>query len=324
MNKLIIRKLTTDSSTTATIIIHNAVPAMMRSVFNQSVSKTIARPYLLRSAALFANPALAPGSVLRTYHSYEHLNSDDRLRSQQHGLKEQILSVSINEAIKNYGFTANSIDYSINKVKHATEFANKSTNLKVLFNNSNSKNNNEVEELVDYYLQQSRLSLQEAIKTDEYAALPSSSPASESQRIKYLIAKRLQYNITHLSNNVHDNRQLQNNLRVLLSHLVQPSKVASSTTHLYELVDDVLFYAGDKSHEFDWYEKRLKIAAIFVKCELFMLTDQSLGFNKTFKFLDEQIGLYDSVNGVVASVQEWLIFNGFSLINLIKSQLARG
>ncbi|GMM37932.1 ubiquinone biosynthesis protein [Saccharomycopsis crataegensis] len=253
-------------------------------------------------------------AAFRPYHSYDHLNFDDELKSlNQSSLKHQILSDTINNSIKNYGITSAAVDSSMNSFVRSNErFQNKSSNIGVIFDDDKDV------ELVNHYLEQTRISLQKDIETEEFKKLP-----TEISKLKFLMFKRIQSNINLMANGG-DNYKLHDNLRSLLALLVQPTNIPSSLEQLSKLSDDLLFYSGDQSHEFDWYEKRFKIAAIYVKTELFMLTDQSKGFTRTFRFIEDQLKLYNDVNNLVDNAQQWLVFNGFSLINLIKSQLSRG
>ena len=47
--------------------------------------------------------------------------------------------------------------------------------------------------------------------------------------------------------------------------------------NLCELVDDIWYYAGDKSVDSSWYTKRITLAAVYKSTEFFMLQDNSEG-----------------------------------------------
>ena len=47
--------------------------------------------------------------------------------------------------------------------------------------------------------------------------------------------------------------------------------------NLQELVDDIWFYAGDRSVDFSWYTKRALLACVYKSTEFYMLQDESEG-----------------------------------------------
>ena len=48
--------------------------------------------------------------------------------------------------------------------------------------------------------------------------------------------------------------------------------------NLTELVDDIWFYAGDRSVDSNWYTKRALLASVYKTTELFMIQDTSEGW----------------------------------------------
>ena len=57
---------------------------------------------------------------------------------------------------------------------------------------------------------------------------------------------------------------------------------------LGQFVDDIWFYAGDRSIDMSWYSKRATLAAIYLSTELYMMEDKSPGFVDTYAFLDRR------------------------------------
>lgn len=248
---------------------------------------------------------------IRSFYSYDHLNPDDFLRANK-DVKSTILAGALKHGVKSYGFSDKAVERAIAEYKKKHTEVSDWKNLDLLFESKS-------DDLIDYYLTVTRLRIAEVAELPEFKSL-----TTELEKLKFLMRKRIEDNIEFLKHSNGTDSSVSANLLSLLSQLVFPTKVPQSVTQLSSLADDLLFYAGDKSHEFDWYEKRAKIAAIFVKTELYMVLDKSEDFLDTFRFLDTQLDLYDKVNGFVDNFKEWSLFNAFSLINLVKSQLLRG
>lgn len=90
--------------------------------------------------------------------------------------------------------------------------------------------------------------------------------------------------------------------------MAYPANIPMAVTHLAELVDDILYYAGDKSpdvrvlalfvhaymyahtnDQFEWYTKRAGLAAVYTSTELFMTQDYSTDYAETFRFLERRL-----------------------------------
>lgn len=74
-----------------------------------------------------------------------------------------------------------------------------------------------------------------------------------------------------------------------MAQLSSSSGVKDALGNLSELVDDIWFYAGDKSVDSNWYTKRMLLASIYKTTELFMLQDESEGHKETWAFLDRRM-----------------------------------
>lgn len=88
--------------------------------------------------------------------------------------------------------------------------------------------------------------------------------------------------------------------------------------------DDIAYYAGDMSNDSAWYAKRLLLLSIYVKLELYMLLDTSPDFSSTLLFVDRNVLAVKFMGNSYNAVEQWSAFNAISLVNLIRSQLARG
>ncbi|KAI7861013.1 rpsU-divergently transcribed protein, partial [Circinella umbellata] len=74
-----------------------------------------------------------------------------------------------------------------------------------------------------------------------------------------------------------------------LAIMAHPANVPMSLKHLGELVDDILYYAGDRSPDFNWYVNRAGLATVYTSTELFMTQDRSADYTETFRFLNRRL-----------------------------------
>ncbi|XP_029910405.1 ubiquinone biosynthesis protein COQ9, mitochondrial isoform X2 [Myripristis murdjan] len=74
-----------------------------------------------------------------------------------------------------------------------------------------------------------------------------------------------------------------------MSILLLPHNIPDSLKHLSTLVDDIWYYAGDRSTDMNWYTKRAALTGIFNTTELVMVQDSSPDFQDTWNFLDNRI-----------------------------------
>ncbi|XP_008309825.1 ubiquinone biosynthesis protein COQ9, mitochondrial isoform X2 [Cynoglossus semilaevis] len=74
-----------------------------------------------------------------------------------------------------------------------------------------------------------------------------------------------------------------------MSILLLPYNIPDSLKHLSTMVDDIWYYAGDRSTDMNWYTKRAALTGIYNTTELVMLQDSSPDFQDTWNFLDNRI-----------------------------------
>ncbi|XP_036399709.1 ubiquinone biosynthesis protein COQ9, mitochondrial-like isoform X2 [Megalops cyprinoides] len=79
-----------------------------------------------------------------------------------------------------------------------------------------------------------------------------------------------------------------------MSILLLPHNIPDSLKHLSTMVDDIWYYAGDRSTDLNWYTRRAALTGIYNTTELVMLQDSSPDFQDTWAFLDNRIN--DIVN----------------------------
>ncbi|XP_066569985.1 ubiquinone biosynthesis protein COQ9, mitochondrial isoform X1 [Amia ocellicauda] len=74
-----------------------------------------------------------------------------------------------------------------------------------------------------------------------------------------------------------------------MSILLLPQNIPDSLKHLSTLVDDIWYYAGDRSTDLNWYTRRATLTGIYNTTELVMVQDSSPDFQDTWAFLDNRI-----------------------------------
>ncbi|XP_032404109.1 ubiquinone biosynthesis protein COQ9, mitochondrial isoform X4 [Xiphophorus hellerii] len=86
-----------------------------------------------------------------------------------------------------------------------------------------------------------------------------------------------------------------------MSILLLPHNIPDSLKHLSTMVDDIWYYAGDRSTDMNWYTKRAVLTGLYNSTELVMLQDSSPDFQDTWTFLDNRI--QDVTNMAVTAKQ---------------------
>ncbi|KAI7812116.1 ubiquinone biosynthesis protein COQ9, mitochondrial [Triplophysa rosa] len=74
-----------------------------------------------------------------------------------------------------------------------------------------------------------------------------------------------------------------------VSILLLPHNIPDSLKHLSTMVDDIWYYAGDRSTDMNWYTRRAALTGIYNTTELVMVQDSSLDFEETWAFLNNRI-----------------------------------
>jgi ubiquinone biosynthesis protein COQ9 len=78
-------------------------------------------------------------------------------------------------------------------------------------------------------------------------------------------------------------------VRKIIALLSLPHHAPVSLRLLYETVDTIWHEIGDTSTDFNFYTKRLLLAAVYSSTLLYWLDDKSQGFSGTWDFLDRRI-----------------------------------
>ncbi|XP_012677763.1 ubiquinone biosynthesis protein COQ9, mitochondrial [Clupea harengus] len=88
-----------------------------------------------------------------------------------------------------------------------------------------------------------------------------------------------------------------------MSILILPHNIPHSLKHLSTLMDDMWYYAGDRSTDMNWYTKRAALTGIYNTTELVMLQDTSPDWQDSWTFLDNRIQDVVNMAGTAKQVQ---------------------
>ncbi|XP_056013542.1 ubiquinone biosynthesis protein COQ9, mitochondrial-like [Ostrea edulis] len=83
-----------------------------------------------------------------------------------------------------------------------------------------------------------------------------------------------------------------------------PQNAVQSWTNLSRVVDDIWYYAGDKSNDFNRYSKRLSLAAVYKSTEIYMIQDQSEDYADTWLFLENRLEDVVKAGHLARNIQE--------------------
>nr|CAD7596543.1 unnamed protein product [Timema genevievae] len=84
-----------------------------------------------------------------------------------------------------------------------------------------------------------------------------------------------------------------------------PPNVPASLANLLTLVDDICYYAGDRSIDFNWYSRRIALAGIYKMTELCLIQDKSEDYQNTWSFLDRRIKDVTHLHGYLHQSEEF-------------------
>uniref|UniRef100_UPI00398F54A0 ubiquinone biosynthesis protein COQ9, mitochondrial n=1 Tax=Pristiophorus japonicus TaxID=55135 RepID=UPI00398F54A0 len=74
-----------------------------------------------------------------------------------------------------------------------------------------------------------------------------------------------------------------------MSILLLPQNIPECLRSLTSMVDEIWYYAGDKSTDSNWYTKRAILAGIYNTTELVMVQDSSPNYENTWTFLQHRL-----------------------------------
>lgn len=234
----------------------------------------------------------------RTYHSASHAASNVIVNAKT---PEAILLTKAIDYVPKLGFTNASINAAVKELEYLDS-------IQIVVSGFSS--HTPEFSLVLFWLRLQRQKLYDEIILPE---LDFHALRDEYERVVYLLNKRLMYN-----------EPVMGVFSQALAQLAAPYNVAASLEELHNLSDDVAFYAGDMSNDSAWYAKRLLFSSIYVQSELYMLQDTSENYKRTKSFVESSVANVKAAGASYNAVEQWTMFTGISMVNLIRSQLARG
>ncbi|XP_046659487.1 ubiquinone biosynthesis protein COQ9, mitochondrial-like isoform X2 [Homalodisca vitripennis] len=93
-----------------------------------------------------------------------------------------------------------------------------------------------------------------------------------------------------------------------LALMTLPPNVPTALANLLTLVDDICYYAGDRSVDLNWYSRRVALAAIYKMTELYMLQDSSEGHVATWEFLTRRVDEAAQLHSVLLQSETGVAF----------------
>nr|XP_046250084.1 ubiquinone biosynthesis protein COQ9, mitochondrial [Scatophagus argus] len=151
--------------------------------------------------------------------------------------------------------------------------------------------NNGAGDLVLHFITQCNSQLTEILaEQDKQVQLGQAEPKKTADFLRDAVETRLRMYIPYIES-----------WPQAMSILLLPHNIPDSLKHLSTLVDDIWYYAGDRSTDMNWYTKRAVLTGIYNTTELVMLQDTSPDFQDTWNFLDNRI--QDAVNMATTAKQ---------------------
>ncbi|XP_022912878.2 ubiquinone biosynthesis protein COQ9, mitochondrial [Onthophagus taurus] len=130
-------------------------------------------------------------------------------------------------------------------------------------------------DLVNYFQKVSNEELVQYMKNKSINPLKETSPA---EFVEDAVKIRLEMIIPYLS-------KWPQAIAIMSLPPNVPTALASQLT----MVDDICYYAGDRSVDFSWYARRVALAAIYKATELYLIQDKSQEHIETWKFLNNRL-----------------------------------
>lgn len=148
--------------------------------------------------------------------------------------------------------------------------------------------------LVQYFYSMCNRELNQMLEKEILAieADPSSPQKTPEQQVRDAVETRLRMVIPY-----------KKTWPQALAIMTLPPNVPTAIANLLTLVDDICYYAGDRSVDIHWYTRRMILATIYKATELYMLQDTSEDHKETWLFLDRRIKDALHVNVMLSSAK---------------------
>ncbi|KAI8365645.1 COQ9-domain-containing protein [Choanephora cucurbitarum] len=133
-----------------------------------------------------------------------------------------------------------------------------------------------------------------------------------NEKIKLLTSMRLELNKPYI-------KQWPEALAIM----ARPSNVPMSLKHLGDIVDDIWYYAGDRSPDFNWYTKRASLAAVYSATDIFMTQDLSPNYIETERFLSRKLDQANWIGSSARQLGTMLEFGARSMLSAVANRGGR-
>lgn len=203
-------------------------------------------------------------------------------------------------------------------------------------------------ELIHYFYQQCNTALVQQLRDEiaakaETAAAAATAPPAPAEPVVAFVTRALQMRLQMTEPYVAHWPQA-------LAMMSLPQNVPTSLAQLLTMIDDICYYAGDRSvdvsigpnfkqqikkcffflvWQFNWYTRRVGVATIYKMTELYMLQDASMNHKNTWEFLERRMEegnqlqqLLDTSEGSTRNVSAALT-TAFSTVYLFTLRLTR-
>ncbi|CAG9816135.1 unnamed protein product [Phaedon cochleariae] len=131
-------------------------------------------------------------------------------------------------------------------------------------------------DLVHYFQTSSNLQLVQILK--KYQEESKENPLPPGDFAEKAIQARLQMTVPYI-----------NKWPQAIAIMSLPPNVPNALAALLTMVDDICYYAGDRSVDFNWYLRRIGIAGVYKATELYMIQDNSQEYKNTWAFLKRRL-----------------------------------
>jgi ubiquinone biosynthesis protein COQ9 len=118
----------------------------------------------------------------------------------------------------------------------------------------------------------------ESLDKEMLVKLPSPDDLRVREKVALAVKTRLQLLVLH-----------REAARKTLKYLAFPAYAGQATRLLYQTVNEIWYYAGDKSTDYNFYTKRALLGWVYSSTFIYWLRDNSDDFEKTWTFLERRI-----------------------------------
>ncbi|XP_077425639.1 ubiquinone biosynthesis protein COQ9, mitochondrial [Vanacampus margaritifer] len=210
-----------------------------------------------------ANPGADESTRPRTSYQNQGGEEDEEYETEEQ-LQAQVLNAAL-EFVPQHGWTMEAIAAGVETL----DLSSASTGM---FDNGAG-------DLVLHFIAQCNSQLRETLaEQHKQVQLGQAEPKKTADFLRDAVETRLRMHIPYIET-----------WPQAMSILLLPHNIPNSLTHLATLVDDIWYYAGDRSTDMNWYSKRAALTGIYNTTELVMLQDSSPDFQDTWNFLDNRI-----------------------------------